>query len=162
MIVALLYYSLTIRNTEKLRRKDFIFQSSNLWLTPEYFDAFYNVQDLSQRLWDYENLEEFMTKFNKDQGKRLDWLLSISNVFAISYKEGITSQEEVFQLFPTHWVINLFEMSWPYIRDLRMSYSNPDLMKPLEELYVEARRVNPGYVPRWQKGGLSSTRALRP
>ena len=54
VIVALLYYSLTIRNTEKLRRKDFIFQS-NLWRNSEFFDIWYRVVDM----WDYETYDEF-------------------------------------------------------------------------------------------------------
>ncbi len=162
VIVALLYYSLTIRNTEKQRRKDFMFQSSNLWLNPAFFDSYYQIQDLSERMWDYENLDEYMKKYSKDQRKRMDWILFICNLLGIAYKNGVTTREEVFQLFPTNWVIGVFEMSWPAIRDMRVGFDNPDLMKPLEELYMEARRINPGYVPRWQKGGLSATRALHP
>jgi len=162
VIVALLYYSLTIRNTEKQRRKDFMFQSSNLWLHPTFFDSYYQIQDLSERMWDYENLDEYMKKYSMDQRKRMDWILFICNLLGVAYKNGVTTREEVFQLFPTNWVINVFEMSYPSIRDLRLAFSNPELMKPLEELYFEARRINPGYVPRWQKDGVSPTRALHP
>ncbi len=42
VIIALLYYSLTIRNSEKLRRKDFLFQAQ-LARTPEYYKLFSDV-----------------------------------------------------------------------------------------------------------------------
>ena len=162
VIVALLYYSVTIRNSEKQRRKDFMFQSSNLWLHPTFFESYYKIQNLDERMWDYENVDEYMKKFSKEQRTRMDWILFICNTLGIAYKNGVTTREEIFQLFPTNMVINVFEMSWPAVRDYRIAFSNPDLMKPLEELYFEARRVNPGYVPRWQRDGLSPTRELRP
>ncbi len=161
VIVALLYYSLTIRNTEKLRRKDFIFQNSNLWLKPEYFDAWYKIQDLSARMWDYGNLDEFFEKFNKEQRKTFDWVLSIFNVIAITYWSGVGSEDELFQLTPPNFTINMFEMSWPYIRDLRVQFGDPEYLKPFERLYYESRRRNPDYVPRWRKG-LSPTREIHP
>ncbi len=61
-MVALLYYSYTIRNTEKMRRKDIIFQSGSLVLRPEYFEAYYLTSDM----WDYETLEEFSRKFSRE------------------------------------------------------------------------------------------------
>ena len=61
VIVALIYYAMTIKNTEKLRRKDFIFQS-NLTRTPEFFNIWYNIQSM----WDYETYEDFIKKFSRE------------------------------------------------------------------------------------------------
>jgi hypothetical protein len=157
VMVALLYYSYTIRNTEKMRRKDIIFQSGSLVLRPEYFEAYYLTSDM----WDYETLDEYLKKFSRDQRTRLDWVLSIFNIMGIAYKNGVAAEDELFQLFPPNFVINIFEMSWPYIRGLREAYKNPALFMPLEELYTESRRMNPGYIPMWQKG-LRSTRVVHP
>jgi hypothetical protein len=156
VIIALLYYSYTIRNTEKIRRKDYIFQSTVKTLDPEFFDAYYSVGEM----WDYETVEEYIVKFSREQRSRMDWVISVFNVNAIAYQEGV-APVDVFKFFGTNYVINLFEMAWPYMRDLRVVFCNSDLFKAFEELYFEARKRNPSYVPAWQEG-LRPSRAIHP
>ena len=154
VVVALLYYSITIRNTEKTRRKDFIFQS-NLARTTEYFDTFFNTYDM----WDYETYEEFNKKYSREQQARFNWLVNIFNVIGILMLEGVASKDEILRLYPPSPMIHLFELSWPWIRDIRKD--NPEFFKPFELLYLEARKKLPDFVPHWQMG-MRSTRAIHP
>jgi hypothetical protein len=156
VMIALFYYAITIRNTEKTRRKDFIFQS-NLARTPEYFDIFHMVDN---QMWDYETLEEYYAKYSDEQITRHNYLYCYFNVIGAIYKEKVASLDEIFQLYPSHSTISLFEISWPLIRDVR-ARSNSEWLKPFELLYEEAKKRNPEYVPYWRQK-ISPTRAYSP
>jgi hypothetical protein len=95
VIVALLYYSYTIRNTEKIRRKDFIFQS-NLARTTEFFDIFYKIAEM----WDYDTQEEFNNKFDAEKRARFNWLVNIFNIIGILMVDGAASRDEIMRLYP--------------------------------------------------------------
>ncbi len=156
VIVALLYYTITIRNTEKMRRKDFIFQS-NLARTPEFFDIF----NIVMKMWDYETREEYDAKFSEEHRSRHNYLYNWFNVIGMVYKQGIASADEVFQLYPPNVVISLFELSWPLIRDVRGVSHNAGWLMPFESLYTAAKVRLPDYVPGWQIS-ISTSRPLHP
>jgi len=157
VMIALFYYAITIRNTEKTRRKDFIIQS-NLARTPEYFEI-YNM--VTNQMWDYETREDYVEKFSDEQRNRHMYLYCYLNVIGALFKEKVASLDEVFQLYPTTAVISVFELSWPLIRDVRELTFNSGWLKPLELLYFEARKRNPEYIPSWRPQ-VSSTRAYSP
>ena len=66
VIVALLYCTITIRNTEKQRRKDFIFQR-NLCRTHKY----YQIVNEILSMWDFEKWYELEKKYNLEQKAKL-------------------------------------------------------------------------------------------
>ncbi len=156
VVVALLYYSLTIRNTEKIRRKDFIFQS-NITRTPGYFDIWYKVIEM----WDYDTYGEFTEKFSREQQADYTYVVTVYNVMGTALRSGVASADEVFQLYPPQFVVSFFEMSWPVVRDLRVLSGNVEYLRPFEDMYREARKKLPDYVPWWQRG-LRPTRAVHP
>lgn len=146
VIVALLYYTITIRNTDKQRRKDFIFQS-NLARTTEFFNIFYKTYEM----WDYDTIEDFNRKFNAEERAKFNWLVNVFNIIGTLMIDGVASRDEIMRLYPINPIIHLFEVAYPWIRDIRASSGNSEYMMPFEELYLEARRRLPEYVPHWQK-----------
>ena len=157
VMIALFYYAITIRNTEKTRRKDFILQS-NLARTPEYFEI-YNM--ITNQMWEYETREEYVEKFNDDQRNKHMYLYCYFNVIGALYKEKVASLDEVFQLYPPTAIINVFELSWPLIRDVRALTYNSGWLKPFELLYYEAKERIPEYIPSWRHK-VNPTRAYSP
>jgi hypothetical protein len=108
-------------------------------------------------MWDYDTQEEFNNKFEVEKRARFNWLVNIFNIIGILMMDGAASRDEIMRLYPPNPIIHLFETSWPWIRDIRKSTGNPEYMRPFEQLYLEARRRLPDYIPWWQRG-LRSTR----
>jgi hypothetical protein len=156
VIVALLYYSFTLRNTEKIRRKDFIFQS-DIARDSEWFEIYFKILDM----WDYDTMDEFNKKYSDDKKWGFLFIQSKYNTIGVQMMEGIAAPDEVLKLYPPHLVVSLFEMAWPWIRDMRTYTTNFEYLKGFECLYVESKKRLPNYVPAWQKG-LRSTRAVHP
>ena len=149
--VAAIYYILTIRNSEKIRRKDFLFQAQ-LARTPEYYKMFLLVG----KMHDYETNEEWDSKYNEDQKFQWSYLAQHFNVIGLMFVEGIVSADTLFRMYPTYAVIMLWELSEKHIAEVSR-FVNENPFSGLEALYREARKRNPDYVPSWKRVKIQVT-----
>ena len=81
------------------------------------------------------------------------YVLNHFNALGILYKDGIADAEQIFQLYNSYSLIGFYEKYKHIILVSRMTTSgelhNPDMYKPYELLYLEARRRFPksGKIP---------------
>lgn len=73
------------------------------------------------------------------------------NVMGVLFIDGIASADEIFQLYPPHVIIILWEVIEPMIRDVRVAVMNPEFLKPFEFLYREARSRYPDFDPHMKR-----------
>jgi hypothetical protein len=149
--VAAIYYILTIRNSEKIRRKDFLFQAQ-LARTPEYYKMF----SLVGKMHDYETNEEWDSKYDEDQKFQWSYLAQHFNVIGLMFVEGIVPADMLFRMYPTYAVIRLWELSEKHIDAVnRIVHESP--FSGFYALYLEAKKRNPDYVPDWKRARMQAT-----
>jgi len=146
LTASILYYASVLKNAEKARRKDIIFQSHTP-RSPEYYEMFTKVTQMR----DYTTRQEYEKKYTEKEKSRANYLLQHFNIIGILFLDNIATGDEIFQIYPPYAVILLWEALEPMIRELRVDASSPDHLKPFESLYHEARKRNPNYVPYWKR-----------
>jgi hypothetical protein len=143
---SILYYASVLKNAEKGRRKDIIFQSHTP-RSPEYYDIFMKVVEMR----DYTTSKEYEEKYSQEERNQANYILQHFNVIGVLFLDKIATGDEIFQIYPPWAVILLWESLEPIIHDLRVNVTDPEHLKPFESLYHEARRRNPNYVPYWKR-----------
>ncbi len=142
MIIALVYYTQTLKNTSKARQRELIHQRFQ-GLSKEYIRTLF---ELSTRT-DWETVEEYMEKYgrweNPEAGVDFTYIASIYNNMGVLYKYEDVDPEFLFELYPASAIIRLWEQFEPVIQVIRGRTQNPNHLKPLELLYLEARRRYP-------------------
>ncbi|MBM3292157.1 hypothetical protein FJY84_05715, partial [Candidatus Bathyarchaeota archaeon] len=148
--IAAIYYVITLRNSEKIKRRDLVFQRLQVPMQ-QHYDAFYTVMKMT----DWKTTEEFERKYGywMDQNKftKFMYIINHFNALGILYKDGIATAEQIFQLYLPMVIIQLYEKFEPMIQSRRIASSggvlNPDAWKPFEMLYLEAKRRYPDIPP---------------
>ena len=145
VIVALVYYSMTLRNTERARQRELIFQRLQGY-SMEYTKAFANVLDYT----DWEDAEDWEKTHRADPEVFSQWLyiMRVYNFAGILLKEKVADANLIFQLYPPMALINLWEQFEPVIRFTRESRNFPALYEPFEFIYNEAKKRYPEILPR--------------
>jgi hypothetical protein len=143
--VAAIYYVMMLRNNEKLRRRDLVFQRLQP-ATREFTAALYSTFKMQ-----WKTIEEFRRKYNywsnPDAMTDIYYVLNHFNALGILYKDGIADAEQIFQLYNSYTLIGFYEKFKHIILVSRMTPTgelhNPDMYKPYELLYLEAKRRFP-------------------
>jgi hypothetical protein len=95
------YYVMTLRNTERIRKRDQVFQ--RLQTDPQWFDTIF---DIMYNYSDFKNVEEFRSKHSRfvDPGAhtKIYYVLNQYNSLGILLKEGLIDADLLFQLH-TPW-----------------------------------------------------------
>ena len=145
--IAAIYYVITLYNTDRLRRRDLVFQRLQVQMQ-QHYDAFYTVMKMT----DWKTTEEFERKYgywvDHVQFSKFMYIINHFNALGILYKDKIATSDQIFQLYLPMVVIQLYEKFEPMIQSRRIAPSgavlNPDAWKPFELLYLEAKRMYPG------------------
>ena len=143
---SILYYASVLKNSEKARRKDIIFQSHTP-RSPDYFRTF--TQTL--QMHNYTTRNEYEEKYSEEQKNGALYMYSHFNVIGILFLDNLATGDELFQIYPPHAVILIWEALELMILDLRETVKNPAWLNPFEALYNEAKRRTPGYIPFWKR-----------
>ena len=138
---------MTLRNTERLRMKDIIFQSQAP-RTPEYYKIY---SDVVNNMHDYSTIEEYNTKYSDEARQKANYLFIHFNTIGILFKDGIATADEIFQHYPPYTFIRLWEAMEINIKYLRTITNFPEFLKPFELMYQEARKKTPNYVVSWKR-----------
>jgi hypothetical protein len=144
VFVAAVYYVYNMRNAEKLRRRDIVFQrlqSSQL----QFFEAYGYLLGLR----DWETYEEFREKhYGKPEVMPKLWMvLNHFNALGLLLKDGLATPEQIFQQYLPISIIIIYERYKGEIIVSRLTPSmevhNPDAYKGFELLYREAKKRYP-------------------
>ena len=142
VIVALVYYSLTLRYTSKARQRELIFlrfQGYSVELQRAYADV--TTYD------DWEDVEDWDRKYgrrtNPEAFSKYLYIMSINNLAGLLLKEKEADPDLIFQLYPAASVIRIWEQFEPIVRNMREKRKYPALYEPFEFLYNEAKKRYP-------------------
>jgi len=143
--VAAFYYVMMLRNAEKEKRKQLILQKLPAFNRDYYENHFYIFWNSN-----WTTPEEFQEKYgrNMEIQTRLWYILNTYNILGILYQEGLMSLDDIAKLYAPRWVCRMYEMSESFIKRNRLNYVNgrvaqPELMKPLEHLYLALKARYP-------------------
>jgi len=135
MIVALVYYTLTIRNQNKTRQAQLLMQVYHRLDTPEKVRALQEVF-----LWEFKDLEEFVEKYwNPEDYNKLGTLVLFFGGAGTLVKTGDLPVEKV-SLLMGGLVILMWEKFDPIKEQLREFWNLPSWASSTEYLYHEIIR----------------------
>ena len=145
VLIAAIYYIITLRNANKLRRRDMVLQ--RLQAPIQFYDAYWSVMMMT----DWNTLVEFYQKYgpvtNKDAIIKLNYITNHFNALGTLVEDGIVTPEEIFRLYLPYTIINVYEKFQPILMRNRIRpdgvVHNPGAFKGYELLYNEAKRLYP-------------------
>ncbi len=142
VIVALIYYAITLSNIEKNRKEDLIGQRLNV----ASLDYYRVLQDV-RLMVDWDNVDEFRAKYhytvNREAYSKIEYLLNLYNSIGLLYEDGLVSIDWVLHLYPPYTTIGIWEQFKPYIEQARVTMKDPNWLRPYERLYTKARKMYP-------------------
>ena len=143
ILVGIYYYLSILRNQQKNRMTNMVFQSMQTRST-EYFE---DVYDVVEPLFGWKTVEEFNERYNwKTTPDIIVKRNSIQNklsAWGLLLREGLISVDFIGRLFPPSYVITWWERNEPIYLDLRTRTNNPEYMKDLELLYQAFKKRYP-------------------
>ena len=142
LIVAIIYYSINIRNASKVRQRDILFQRLQGY-NLEYTKTYIEVASYT----DWKTTEEFKEKYgmitNPDAFSKYLYITRVYNLAGLMLKENVADADLLFQLYPPGAIISMWEQFLPFILEGREIRNNPVLDENFEYLYTEAKKMFP-------------------
>ena len=143
--VAAIYYIMMLRNTEKMRRRDLVFQRLQMPL------QFYQVYGELINAIDISSFETLRTKWGRksEEMGKLWYVLNHFNSLGILIEEGLATPQQIFKQYLPMGIIILFErfkgemINARYRHEPKLEIHNPDAYRGYELLYNEAKRLYP-------------------
>jgi hypothetical protein len=141
------YYVITLRNTEKIKRRDLVFQKLNLNLV-QLMNTMYYVR----KMVDWDTLEEFSQKYsywkNTEAFSNLMIMMNYFNLLGWMMKDKIVTAEEVFELVAAGYFKNFYEKFKPWLDDqggkhLPSGERSDNYYDGIHFLYSELIRTHP-------------------
>ena len=147
ILVGIIYYIMTLRNTTKARQRDLIHQKVQS-LSLDYTRAFWELATWN----DWETVEEFNEKYgmpnNPEAKAKFSYVMRQFSMAGTLLKENMANADLIFQLYPAQAVIGMWEEFEAVILDVREKLNSPTHLDGFEFLYREAKRMHPEILPR--------------
>ena len=142
LLVGIFYYITTLRNAQKNRTIDMVFQRTQT-RTPEYFQ---NINELSQMEIGWTTTDEFWEKYNYEKtpelmGKRSN-ILSDMNAWGYLLREGLVDIDFVCRFNTPGWILKFWKTNEPLTMQNR-NHKNPDNNRDFEFLYNAVKKKYP-------------------
>ena len=141
LIIALVYYIMTLRYTSKAGQRKLIMQRSHTYHV-EYQKAWYEVIGMS----DWEDAEDWAKtygrKANLEAYSKWMYIMRDFGLAGLHLQEG-ADPDLLFKLYPLSAVIPLWEQFEPIIMVMRERLNDPRMWEPFEYLYNEAKKRAP-------------------
>jgi len=146
IIVALVYYIMTLRYTTKARQREVIFLRSQSYRM-EYARAYASI--VTQVDW--EDPDDWFEKYgrftNPEAFSNFLYIMNTFNFAGVLLKEKEADPDLIFKLYPPNAVIPIWEHFEPLIRYIRDNHRYSEYLKPFESLYKEAKKKYPEIPP---------------
>ena len=142
LLVGIGYYVTTLRNAEKNRMKEMVFQRMQT-RTPEYY---LNIFESNPSLLEFETIEDYHSKYNwrttpELLAKRYT-IQSKLDAWGFLLKEGLIDLEFITQLHNPSFIVSWYEALEPIFVDNRKR-GNPESNKEFEYLYKAIKKRHP-------------------
>ena len=140
VIAGFSYYVLTVRNANRARRKDMLFQRINT-LTPEWYKGW--ARNVIRNEWTTHIEYVEYTQENPDTYGFVSFTLMLFQTIGSMLKEGDIDPEVVFNIYSPNMIIWTWEKFLPIIERNREMVNYPDYYRNFEYLYNVARERYP-------------------
>jgi len=145
ILVGIIYYITIIRNAQRSRQRELIFQRFQGY-SKDYIQTYFEVASYR----DWETVEDWRNKYglpmNVEADTKWTYIMSLYNMAGLLLKEKEVDPDLIFLLYPPHVVIRLWEQFEPVIQSLR-ERTHPVHLEPFEFLYHEAKKRYPEIDP---------------
>jgi hypothetical protein len=142
IIVSILYYTNVLRNANKARLRELVFQRGQTY-SFEYLNSFAETM----RLTDWKTGEEFYQKYgpttNPEKWARYAHVTNLYNIAGVMLKENMAEEELIFTLYPPFAIIRLYEQFEPTFTNMREDTNYQKFYEPFEFLYKRAKQKYP-------------------
>ena len=140
--VSIIYYAGVLRNSDKARMREMIYQRFQL-ANQDYIKTFFEVSTYT----DWSTIKEFEKKYgrwhNPEAAIKMTYVLSVYNTVGVQWKEENIDLDFLLKLYPPQVVIRLWENFKQVIEDIRIRTGNPEHLIHLEMLYDEVKKRHP-------------------
>jgi hypothetical protein len=143
LAASIVYYAYVVRNAERARRRDIIFQRFQGY-SVDYFRAYNNVALQN----DWKTPEEYIVKYTRygdpEAAANYQYILRVYTLAGVMYMEGIADLDLIFRLYPASSVIRTWEQFEP-VRKYQVEVMNypAENFEPFNILYKEAKKRTP-------------------
>lgn len=135
---SIVYYTSILRNTNKARLREVIFQRGQIY-NSYYSEAFAEARNMT----DWDTVEEFHEKYgrisNPKKWAKYVYITRVHNIGGILLKENMADADLIFKLYPPWAVIYVWEQFEPIILNLREQVNYPQAYGSFEFLYKQAK-----------------------
>jgi hypothetical protein len=139
IMVGIYYYLMILRNTEKTRRKDIMFQRINI-IDEDFYDK---LAKMSQEDW--STFHEW-TEYRKEHPESYNFIAYIMmtlNSIGVLLMQNIVDEETLFKAFSPPLVVWTWEKTSPIVMAWRETINLPDYHGGFEYLYNRALKLYP-------------------
>jgi len=141
LIIALVYYSMTLRHTSKARQKDLVFQRYQ-----DYGQGFGKaLAEVSALEW--ETVEDWHRKYSvladPDAWSSYLYISRLYNMAGVLLMENVAEADLIYKLYDPATLISFWERHEPIVLYRRERVNDPSFYEPFEFLYKEAKRRFP-------------------
>jgi transposase-like protein len=142
LTASIFYYAMVLRNTNKSRLRDVIFQRAQVY-SSYYTESFAATRNMT----DWDTVEEFKAKYgisvNPEKWSKYMYITRVFNIAGILLKENMADADLIFKLYPPYAVINVWEQFEPVTQNLREFVNYPEAYDSFEFLYNQAKQRYP-------------------
>jgi len=139
---SIVYYASVLRNTNKARLREVIFQRGQIY-NSYYSEAFAQAINMD----DWNTLEEFQAKYgpkaNPEKWAKYVYITRIYNIAGILLRENMADADLIFKLYPPYAVIRIWDLFEPVTQNLRQTRNYPEAYESFEFLYKQAKERYP-------------------
>jgi hypothetical protein len=139
VIVAFTYYALTVRNANKARRKDIIFQKIDT-----LNDDFWNKWRVFLRQ-DWETRQEWV-EYRREHPESYGFFMYVTVLLSgigDFLKDGVVYADSLLKVYNPIFIIWTWEKARLIIEDYRTAINDPTYLENFEYLYMETKKRYP-------------------
>ena len=143
ILIGISYYIMTLRNAQKNRMTNLVFQSMQT-RTSEYFK---DVYDTVESLFGWKTAEEFNKIYNWRETPEIivkrNLIQDKLGAWGLLLRERLIDVDFIGRVFPPSYIIAWWELNEPIYQDTRRRTNNPEYLKDLELLYQAIKKKYP-------------------
>ena len=143
--VAAIYYIITLRNSEKSRAREVIYNRSQMHRL-----EFYNALNVVFTMTGFNTYDEFDKKYGRYTNPNayanylfVGWVLNNAGVLL---REKLADSKQIIQLYNPTTIVSFWDRFGVVARGFRERNNYPDYWKPLESLYEEVKKEYPDLI----------------
>jgi len=142
VIAGFSYYVLTVRNTNKARRKDILFQRLNI-MDDEFYNNWRRIFGFRAEEWKTgRDFAKHVSENPEDYGFISSVLMLFQSIGTL-LKDGVIDPDYVFDIYSPHMVIWTWEKLVPVVEMYREAINYPNYFSNFENLYNETCKKYP-------------------